>query len=176
MIKYLIIAGSILTWACTPAHAQRVNTDELQCAALNIYHEARGEATAGQVAVALVVKNRVLDQRYPNTYCEVVHDGPLTESWKTRQYKDLPDHQRVYYPKRHKCQFSWYCDGKSDKPKDVEAFKLAWTIAWQVMTDRFSDITDGSTHYHALHVDPHWNDHMKYTLTINNHKFYRQDR
>ena len=41
---------------------QVVDEKELQCLAMNIYHEARGESLAGQVAVADVVLNRVDDQ------------------------------------------------------------------------------------------------------------------
>ncbi|NIO43392.1 MAG: hypothetical protein GTO41_26515, partial [Burkholderiales bacterium] len=48
-------------------HAQ-----ELNCLALNVYHEARGEPMAGQYAVAEVTMNRVASRRYPNTVCKVV--------------------------------------------------------------------------------------------------------
>lgn len=40
-----------------------------------MYHEARSQGLAGQLAVSLVVLNRVKDKRYPNTICEVVHQG-----------------------------------------------------------------------------------------------------
>lgn len=36
--------------------------EELECLALNIYHEARSESLAGQYAVADVTVNRVRDQ------------------------------------------------------------------------------------------------------------------
>lgn len=44
----------------------------LLCMAMAVYHEARGEPLAGQVAVAHVVLNRVASDRYPNDVCEVV--------------------------------------------------------------------------------------------------------
>ena len=81
-------------------------TNPAICLANNIYHEASTQPDAGQVAVGLVVLNRVKDSRYPNSICEVVYDARMTESWKTKQFPDLPDHQRKYYPKRHQCQFS----------------------------------------------------------------------
>ena len=34
--------------------------------ALNIYHEAKNQSVAGQIAVGLVVINRVKDRRFPN--------------------------------------------------------------------------------------------------------------
>ena len=54
--------------------------EALVCLALNIYHEARDQPFIGQVAVAQVVMNRVHDDRYPNTVCEVVKQSP-TYSW-----------------------------------------------------------------------------------------------
>ena len=90
--------------------------EALVCLALNVYHEARDQPFIGQVAVAQVVMNRVRDDRYPDDVCDVVMQGP-TYSWK-------PD-----FPVRHRCQFSWYCDGKSDKTPDQTAWEQALTIA-----------------------------------------------
>ena len=64
------------------------------CLAKNMYYEARSQGLAGQLAVSLVVLNRVKDKRYPNTICEVVHQGPTRESWKKNG---------TYYPIKHRC-------------------------------------------------------------------------
>ena len=85
------------------------------CLALNVYHEAKNQPFEGQVAVAQVVLNRVKDERFPNTICEVVEQGPVYESWKTRNDPTL---EPVYWPEKNRCQFSWYCDGKSDKIRE----------------------------------------------------------
>ena len=45
----------------------------LECLALNVYYEARGESLAGQYAVAEVTMNRKSAARYPKTVCEVVY-------------------------------------------------------------------------------------------------------
>ena len=89
---------------------------EISCMADNIYFEARNQGTAGWSAVASVTLNRVKDKRFPNTVCEVVKQGPTRESWK----KD-----GNYYPLKHRCQFSWYCDCKKDKvhPMDKNLYK-----------------------------------------------------
>jgi spore germination cell wall hydrolase CwlJ-like protein len=68
---------------------------ELYCLAQNIYFEAKSEPLAGQYAVADVVLNRVNDTRYPNTICEVVQEGPIKESWKTKQDTTLSDDERI---------------------------------------------------------------------------------
>ena len=56
-------------------------TEAILCLELNVYHEAKNQPFIGQVAVAQVVMNRVYDERYPDTICEVVEQGP-TYSWK----------------------------------------------------------------------------------------------
>jgi len=89
---------------------------EVMCLAENMYHEAKNQGTAGWSAVASVTLNRVKDKRFPNTVCEVVKQGPTRESWKKNG---------KYYPLKHRCQFSWYCDGKKDKvhPMDKNLYK-----------------------------------------------------
>ena len=49
------------------------------------------------LAVAFVTRNRVISPHYPDTYCEVIKEGPMRESWKTRKDPDLPDDQRVFF-------------------------------------------------------------------------------
>ena len=74
------------------------------CLALNTYHEAKNQSLVGQIATAQVVMNRVADDRYPNTVCEVVKQGHTSFLKKFNKNNAI----------RHRCQFSWYCDGKSD--------------------------------------------------------------
>ena len=79
-----------------------------ECLAKNIYFEARNEPFVGQFAVALVTLNRVHDSAFPNTICDVVYEGIHTASG---------------FPKRDRCQFSWYCDGNSDEVRNQRAWK-----------------------------------------------------
>jgi len=149
-----------------------LNSDR-ECLALNIYHEARGEHTAGMRAVADVVMNRVRSTQFPNTICDVIKQGPVYESWKTVG-KDIPDDQRIYYPKRDKCQFSWYCDGKPDEPLELDS----WLRAQEVANDMIDNdvglgLTDGADHYYAGIIPPFWAQHMTFIVTIENHRFYR---
>ena len=147
---------------------------ELYCMAKNIYFEAKSELEAGQYAVADVVLNRVADSRFPNSICEVVYEGIHRESWKTKQHADLADHKRIYIPKRHQCQFSWYCDGKSDKIKDGDAWRKSQEIAYRIVRERkFRGVTQGSTHYHATYVSPKWAPELNLIGRIGTHIFYR---
>ena len=130
--------------------------------ALNVYQEARDQPFIGQVAVAQVVMNRVADDRYPDTACEVVMQGP-TYSWRTD------------FPVRHRCQFSWYCDGKSDKTPDTEAYEKALMIAHGVYYGNLDDFVEGATHYHATYVLPEWAESKTPIVQIGEHIFYRWD-
>lgn len=132
----------------------------LICLALNIYHEARDQPFIGQVAVAQVVMNRVKDDRYPDNVCDVVMQGP-TYSWTED------------FPVRNRCQFSWYCDGKSDKPKDNTAWEKARLIAHGVYNGNLDDFVEGSTHYHAVYVRPEWAETKVPVVQIQDHVFYR---
>ena len=152
----------------------QVDEPELYCLAMNIYHEARADHIAGQYAVADVVLNRVQDTRYPNTICEVVKQGPVRESWKTKQYPDLDDSKRIYNPVRHKCQFSWWCDGRSDSTHDLDSWMRAQEIAQRlVYLGKYRGITEGSTHYHATYVSPRWISDLDQVGRIGQHIFYR---
>ena len=137
-------------------------TEAILCLALNVYHEAKNQPFIGQVAVAQVVMNRVYDQRYPNTVCEVVEQGP-TYSWK-------PD-----FPIRNRCQFSWYCDGLSDTPTEKDAWDNAIMVANGVYHSNFEDFVEGATHYHAYYVAPEWASAKTYIVRIEDHIFYRWD-
>ena len=152
----------------------REQDPQAYCLAENIYFEARSDSVAGQAAVADVVINRMFDSRYPDTICEVVTEGPIRESWKTRQNPDLDDSERVYYPVKHRCQFSWYCDGKAETINDKKAWIKAQYIAYQMLyADRYRGITEGATHYHAHYVNPNWASKIQFIDSIGSHKFYR---
>lgn len=152
-------------------------SDDSVCLALNIYHEARSERTAGMWAVGDVTINRVKHASYPNTICGVVTQGPTRESWKTLRYLDLPDEQRIFYPVKGKCQFSWWCDGKTDVPTETDSWYRALDIATLMIENNIGlGITDGADHYHANYIDPFWNENMLLITTIGNHKFYKDIR
>ena len=156
-----------------------LNADELHCMAQNIYFEAGNQSKTGMIAVAQTTMNRVRDRRFPNTVCEVVFEGPIRESWKTRQDPELADNERIFYPIKNRCQFSWYCDGKADVipyPENNISWRKSQDVALEVMAfDRYSGIVEGATHYHADYVDPDWSKTITLVTKIDNHIFYRWD-
>lgn len=141
---------------------------DIECLAMNVYHESRSDNLAGQFAVADVVLNRVRDRRWPNTICDVVYQGPVSNWWLTEHDKKVPV--------KHKCQFSWYCDGKDDVPRDNQAWQKSLTVAHQIYhTDLYRGITEGATHYHATYVNPSWNRRYQMIGRIGAHLFYRAE-
>jgi spore germination cell wall hydrolase CwlJ-like protein len=131
--------------------AQPRDQAELECLAKTIYFEARGESEQGQRAVAAVVLNRVKSPDFPDSICEVVHQGGT----------DGRD-----------CQFSWYCDRLSDEPKDVTAWIKAATIARE-MIHGAPDPTNGALYFHTTGVSPSWRTQLRRLATIGAHIYYR---
>jgi spore germination cell wall hydrolase CwlJ-like protein len=127
---------------------------EVDCLALNVYWEARSEPPAGQMAVAAVVLNRVANPAFPDTICDVVMQGAERG--------------------RHRCQFSWHCDGRSDTPRNAAAWEKALMVARLVLRGGQDDPSEGALWYHADHVAPDWSRKMAVIARIGHHLFYRQ--
>tara|TARA_Y100001938_G_scaffold140413_1_gene208558 strand:- start:393 stop:944 length:552 start_codon:yes stop_codon:yes gene_type:complete len=130
--------------------------NEINCLAKNIYFEARDQSVKGQIAVALVTINRVKSRRFPNSICKVVHQA-------TRRNGKIV---------LHKCHFSWYCDGRSDRPKDKMSWEISLLIARAMLKNPIQDFLHGATHYHRVDVNPYWNRRMLKFSTIGDHVFY----
>jgi spore germination cell wall hydrolase CwlJ-like protein len=141
---------------------------DILCLAKNIYFEAGVESTAGKLAVANVTINRTLRNNYPNSICGVVHEG-------IHRYNErIGEH----VPVRDRCQFSWYCDGLLDEPREGRTWKSAQDLAKKVLVNHYDkaliDITDGATHYHAnwMETYPSWSKKKKIMASIDRHIFY----
>ena len=148
-----------------------IKQDQAKCLADNMYFEARNQAWRGIIAVGMVTLNRVSDNRFPDILCDVVKQGPTSKWWFKTKGKIVPI--------RHKCQFSWYCDGKSDEIPlyDIDVYRIALAIAQKVFFGSYSkDITNGATHYHADYVFPAWRKQKTKTLVVANHIFYRWEK
>jgi len=135
-----------------------------ECLAKNIYFEARNEPFVGQFAVALVTLNRVHDTAFPNTVCDVVYEG---------------QHTTDGFPKRDRCQFSWYCDGISDEVRNQRAWEEVQKTAnlamikYSKMKAEGLDYTEGARFYHTFEVNPRWSKTYPKVGRIGDHIFYR---
>lgn len=153
------LAAVLLIWrtaAAEPGPAPErtlVDADpaEVECLALNIYFEGRGEPDQGQVAVAQVTLNRVADPAWPNTVCAVVKQGGP----------------------RGPCQFSWYCDGLPDRPTDRAAWRRAQNLAREILSGERPDPTNGALYFHVTTLNPAWARKKESPLVIGQHIFFR---
>ena len=136
--------------------------NDYHCLASNIYWESRNQSLGGKLAVGQVVLNRVDNKRFPDTICEVVKQTKFYPSGKINL---------------HDCQFSWYCDGKSDIPleNELDIYEESFILATKLLEKRPIDFTEGSTHYHSDKVYPYWADSLERTTRIDNHIFYRRN-
>lgn len=142
-------------WLATAAPAAATGIDvrgELECLALTIYFEARGESDEGKLAVGHVVMNRAQHPLFPRRVCEVVRQGG----------------DKL----RYRCQFSWWCDGRSDRPRDRQAWTKSRALAGLIYWDYSRDPTEGALWYHADYVRPSWRRELAPGPKIGRHVFY----
>ena len=109
---------------------RKVDTRSHHCLAKALYWEARGEGEDGMLAVSSVILNRVRDERFPDTVCGVIYEGGETPP----------------------CQFSWWCDGKSDYPADRKQWGEILELAHHYLATRPEDTTQGALFYHATYI------------------------
>ncbi len=146
-----ILAASPALANLEQVQAVAAQPEQKQCIAQTIYHEARGEPEKAQRAVAAVVLNRAADPAFPDTPCDVVRQGG----------EDPP------------CQFSWWCDGRSDAPSESDAWIRALTIADEMVENPELDPTNGATFFHHVRVNPKWRYVFDHVATIGEHAFYQ---
>jgi spore germination cell wall hydrolase CwlJ-like protein len=131
------------------AQTKSLQTSDWECLRKAIYFEARGESLKGQFAVAEVIMNRVDSAEYSNSVCGVVGQRGGGS-----------------------CQFSYVCDGASDKLREPGAADLAGRIAAVMLTGGTRGLTDGATYFHTRSVSPSWSRRFERTAAIGAHLFY----
>ena len=137
---------NILVFCALLFSASKVEGLELKqdthCLAQNIYFEAGNQPLAGKIAVANVVLNRVEHDKFPDSVCGVIYQ---TKEWRTSWTGNK-------IPKLGMCQFSWFCDGKSDKPKDSKTWAESVKLADEILNGQYFDLTQGAMWYHAYYI------------------------
>lgn len=119
--------------AVDPAGASPLD-DAITCLARSIYWEAKGKSSADMEAVASVVMNRLGHEGFPDTVCAVVKQGSETKN----------------------CQFSWWCDGRSDQVQEETQYMIAKEIARKALNKQLNDRTNGAMYFHDRNVNPDW--------------------
>jgi spore germination cell wall hydrolase CwlJ-like protein len=125
--------------------------DAITCLARSIYWEAKGKDSTDMEAVANVVMNRLGHEGFPDTVCKVVKQGSETKS----------------------CQFSWWCDGKSDSVQEEVPYAMAKEIARKALNKQLPDHTGGALYFHDRTVHPSWAKEYIKTADIGLFRFYK---
>ena len=160
VIVFVILMSILVTLGMTRASSFD-NDNDIHCLAEVVYFEARGEEFIGQLAVAVVVMNRVKSDEYPDNVCDVAHQGLYHKNG---------------VPVRHKCSFSYWCDGKKEIITDMDAWLRAVAVTQMVLSGITLESVSDATHYHANYVNPFWSKDAELLDQIGRHKFYNRRR
>jgi hypothetical protein len=124
-------------------------TDEANCIAVAVYHEARGETLEGQLAVAKVIMNRAASGKYPTSWC-----GVVKQPW----------------------QFS-FVNPRSGYMPSVDQQSASWRKALGVtrlaVANAVPSLSNDVLWYHADYVAPSWGRRLTRVDKIGAHIFYR---
>lgn len=117
---------------------------ELNCLAVGVYFESKGEPLAGQLAVAHTILNRTRSGRFPKSVCSV-----LTQ----------------------RGQFSFVRGGVVPTASGRSGWKIAAAVAKVAVNELWDTAAPKALFFHARRVSPGWR--MARVATIGNHVFYR---
>ncbi|MNH10784.1 Cell Wall Hydrolase [compost metagenome] len=105
-------------------------------------------------AVASVVLNRLGKDGFPDTICGVVKQGVESKS----------------------CQFSWWCDGRSDQVEEPQRYDIAKEIARKALNQQLKDTTGGALYFHDRTVRPDWAKAYRRTAQTRLFLFYKPNQ
>ena len=135
--------------AVDPAGRESVD-DAITCLARTVYWEAKGGSEANMEAVASVVMNRLGREGFADTVCGVVKQGSEQKN----------------------CQFSWWCDGRSDQVQEEDRYQLAKAIAAKALNQQLPDSTGGALFFHDRSVATDWTKRYRRTAQTDKFLFY----
>src|SRR5262245_45818710 len=116
LVRFIVAGAAIAALLAAPMRSRAASPDiddgqEIACLALTIYYEARGESERAGLEVGHVVMNHPRSALSPANVCDVAREGGS---------------------QRHRCQFSGWCDGLSDRPKDQTALRESLWLAAEI--------------------------------------------
>jgi spore germination cell wall hydrolase CwlJ-like protein len=121
--------------------------------------EAGGESFLGKLAVGCVIRERVVDKRWPVTWPGV-----------------------ILQPKQFSCFNNIALDSDLEDAFVQRAIAMQWKsifwrecqlVAFGIINNYVRDVTGGANHYHTEDVHPRWADTGKCVFREGRHLFYR---
>lgn len=126
------------------------------CMAHAVYHEAATDTTAGKLAVAWSIQNRVNHRRFSDSVCEVVLQRRQFSYLDSPRRRHLELHNRI----------------------DERTFEESTIIALTVLGGYVEDITNGANHYlnkSLVRRIPDWYTEAEKLGQIGDHHYARLD-
>jgi len=139
---------AVLATPATPVVS--ADPSELDCLTAAVYYEARGEAPAGQAAVAQVVLNRVGQANFARSVCGVVYQGAKTRS----------------------CQFSFACHGVKHGVREAAAWDRSRAVASRALSGYVMTQVGHATYFHVASLGAVWGPRMGAVAHVGHHIFY----
>ena len=129
---------------------QTFANSQIDCLAKAMYFESRGGKPHEQLNVGHVVLNRIDNDKFPNSVCNVIAD------------------------RKHSIQFPWYYKGRhiNDNKTFKEIKVLASNLYNSYVSGNRVDTTKGSLFFHSRTIDPGWK-YRKVALSDSLHSFYK---
>jgi len=127
--------------------------DDLSLLTALIMGEAEDQSLLGKIAVACVVRNRLNDRRWPDTW-----PGVMLQKHQFSCF--LPSYLRPEITMEHWSRIEW---------------RECRFAAFGVLGGYVDDVTEGSNHYYASWMSkaPSWAKGERYVLGIGEHLFFR---
>ena len=152
-----LLAAYVASGYQPTAKRAEVANAERECLAQAIYHEARGESAAGQLAVANVIVNRARSSKYPSSLCGVIYQGANNG--------------------RYRCQFTFACDGRDDTPGERQAWARSMALAKDIYAEYATGedigaVPGSALFYHTTNVRPSWSYTYDRVAEVGAHIFY----
>lgn len=156
-MRYLVILAALLS---SSVWAEDREYLDMYYLAEALYHEARGEPDEYVLLVAETIEQRVIQPRFKSdNYEQAVHKkGYSKHSGKTV------------------CSYEYYCDGKSDKMKDLIQKARALSLAGYFLYGDYTRVLHGADHYYAQDkITPYWADDLYDIMVFGGHTFGKLD-
>lgn len=127
-------------------------SEDLKYMAEALHFEDGNGPLVCQIVLGQTIMNRVDQARFPNTIKEVVHEDRG--------------------PAKFDCQFSYFCDGKSDIIPTAAAEIESYQVATKILFGGLPDLSNGADHYYNPKLAaPDWGPLMTDTFMCGDHKF-----
>ena len=126
--------------------------EQIDCVIEATYFEARGEETEGHKAIVEIIRNRTNNERFPDTFCDVVKQN------KQFSYRNGDKKYNLVY---------------NDKIKKAEITNTVYSHLYSIYMGKATVLPECASHYDGKSFKkPSWSKKMKMVEEIGNHQFY----